>query len=172
MAPHPLVRGCAIFLFPMLLSSCVIPDDTSSIVSENSVTAAARTEMVGLSEADLRMCAGFPSEAVEMGEDGKILSYQRVVQRGNVNVVLPTSSFGILPSVGGSMNLAPNGYCHTQVRLVNGRVAEVAFAGNNNQPGSLNALCVSIVDGCLDYARKKRNMRPAPREDPPASEAR
>ncbi|TIS67976.1 MAG: hypothetical protein E5X00_26060, partial [Mesorhizobium sp.] len=44
-----------------ILSSCVIPDDTSRVAKEDPTTAAARREMVGLSEADVRMCAGFPT---------------------------------------------------------------------------------------------------------------
>ncbi|RWA80552.1 MAG: hypothetical protein EOQ30_22375 [Mesorhizobium sp.] len=39
-----------------ILSSCVVPDDTSRVAKEDVTAAAARKEMVGLSEADIRMC--------------------------------------------------------------------------------------------------------------------
>jgi len=101
------------------------------------------------------MCAGFPSATSDQGSEGTIWTYQRVVQRGNLNVVVPTSAFGVLPAVGGSVNLAPGGYCNTQVRLVGGRVAEVEFAGDNNQPNGINALCVSTIDSCVSYSGRK-----------------
>lgn len=147
-APH--------FCLLPILSSCMIPEDTSRRISEHHVTAAAKKEMVGLSEADLRMCAGFPTASADLGEEGRIWTYQREVRRGSLNVVLPTNSVGFLPAVGGSVNVAPGGYCHTQVRLVSGRVKEVAFAGDNNEPNRLNALCVAMVDGCVAYAREHK----------------
>ncbi|WP_246672577.1 MULTISPECIES: hypothetical protein [unclassified Mesorhizobium] len=100
------------------LWSCVVPDDTSKLAKEDPTTAAAQKEMVGLSEADLRMCAGFPTATADEGASGQIWSYERAVQRGNVNVVLPTFAVGPIPSVGGSVNVAPGGYCNTQVRIV------------------------------------------------------
>ncbi|MBZ9808426.1 hypothetical protein LB542_12960 [Mesorhizobium sp. BR1-1-9] len=142
------------------LWSCVVPDDTSTLAKEDPTTAAAKKEMVGLSEADLRMCAGFPTATADEGASGQIWSYERAVQRGNVNVVLPTFAVGPIPSVGGSLNVAPGGYCNTQVRIVDGRVAEVAYAGDNNLPNRRDGLCVSAVDACVVYARKQNKGRP------------
>lgn len=147
-------RFAPLFSLLPILASCIIPEDTSRRVRENPTTAAAKKEMVGLSEADLRMCAGFPTASADLGEDGRIWTYQREVRRGSLNVVLPTNSVGVLPALGGSVNVAPGGYCHTQIRLREGRVAEVAFAGDNNEPNSLNTLCVAMVDGCVAYARE------------------
>lgn len=101
------------------------------------------------------MCAGFPTASADLAEDGRIWTYEREVRRGTLNVVVPTNSLGILPALGGSVNVAPGGYCHTQVRLMDGRVTEVAFAGDNNEPNSLNGLCVAMVDGCVAYARQR-----------------
>lgn len=148
LAPH--------FCLLPILSSCIIPEDTSRRIKENPTITAAKTEMVGLSEAELRMCAGFPTASADLGEDGRIWTYQREVRRGSLNVVVPTNSLGALPALGGSVNVAPGGYCHTQVRLMGGRVTEIAFAGDNNEPNSLNALCVAMVDGCVAYARQHR----------------
>lgn len=154
--PHRSALPGVLLVCATALSSCVIPDDTSTRVGENATVYAARQEMIGLSETELRMCAGFPSAKAAAGEDGEIWTYQRTVQRGNMNVVLPSNSFGILPAVGGSLSMSQNGYCNTQVRLVEGRVVEIAFAGDNNQANSLNALCVNSVDSCVVYARAKR----------------
>lgn len=138
------------------LSSCVIPDDTSSIAKVDATTAAARKEMVGLSEADVRMCAGFPTATADTGPSGQIWTYQRTVQRGNLSIAVPTMAVGAIPAVGGSVNVAPGGYCNTQIRMLNGHVAEVAYAGDNNLPNSRDALCVSTVDACVAYARQRK----------------
>ncbi|TIT82092.1 MAG: hypothetical protein E5W56_06585 [Mesorhizobium sp.] len=138
-----------------ILSSCVIPDDTSRVVKEDATTAAARKEMVGLSEADVRMCAGFPTATADAGPSGQIWTYQRTVQRGNLSIAVPTMAVGAIPAVGGSVNVAPGGYCNTQVRMVGVRVAEVTYAGDNNLPNSIDALCVSTVDACVAYARQR-----------------
>ncbi|TIT46705.1 MAG: hypothetical protein E5W75_20475 [Mesorhizobium sp.] len=137
-------------------SSCVVPDDTSRIAKVDPTAAAARKEMIGLSEADVRMCAGFPTATADAGGSGQIWTYKRVVQRGNLSIVVPTLSVGPVPALGGSLNDAPGGYCDTQVRMVGGRVAEVAYAGDNNLPNRRDALCVSTVDACVAYARQHR----------------
>ncbi|CAH2403754.1 conserved exported hypothetical protein [Mesorhizobium escarrei] len=142
-----------------ILSSCVAPDDTSNVTKEDATAAAARKEMVGLSEADVRMCAGFPTATADAGGSGQIWTYQRTVQRGNLNVVIPTLAVGAIPTVGGSLNVDPGGYCNTQIRMVDGRVAEVAYAGDNNLPNNRDALCVSTVDGCVAYARQRHQVR-------------
>lgn len=153
----PLRQGapCLLLTSSLMLVSCVSPDDTSSVVSEHATVASARQEMIGLSEAELRMCAGFPDATSDQGDAGQIWSFRRSTQRGNTNVVLPATTFGVLPAVGGAVNISPSGFCHTQVRLVAGRVAEVEFSGDNNRPGSRNALCATQVDSCVAYARRK-----------------
>ncbi|TPL77484.1 hypothetical protein [Mesorhizobium sp. B2-3-15] len=143
-------------LLVVIQSSCVVPDDTSRIAKVDPTAAAARKEMVGLSEADVRMCAGFPTATADVGQSGQIWTYKRVVQRGNLSVVVPALAVGAIPTVGGSVNVAPGSYCDTQVRMVGGRVAEVAYAGDNNLPNKRDALCVSTVDACVTYARQHR----------------
>jgi len=82
------------------LSSCVIPDDTSRVAKEDVTAAAARKELVGLSEADIRMCAGFPSATADVGSSGQIWTYQRTVQRGNLSIAVPTMAMGCGRRVG------------------------------------------------------------------------
>jgi hypothetical protein len=112
--------------------------------------------MVGLSEADLQMCSGFPTAAADVGKAGQIWTYEHAAQRGNLNVAVPTVCVAAIPVAGGSVNVASGGYCNTQVRIESGHVAEVAYAGDNNTTGHLDRLCVSTVDGCVEYARQHR----------------
>ena len=83
-----------------MLNACMAPDDIKSVAGEHSTVAAARTEMVGLTEAELRMCAGFPDETSDSGQDGQIWSLRRSAQRGNTNLVVPATTVGMLPAVG------------------------------------------------------------------------
>jgi hypothetical protein len=144
-----------LLLSSMTLTACMVPDDIKSIAGEDSTVASARTEMVGLSETELRMCAGFPDATSDGGSAGQVWSFRRSTERGNTNLVLPATAFGVLPAVGGAVNIAPSGFCNTQVRLVEGKVAEVEFSGDNNRPGGRNALCATMVDSCVAYARRK-----------------
>jgi len=112
--------------------------------------------MIGLTEADLRMCAGFPTATADVGKAGQIWTYEHAAQRGNLNVAVPTVSVVAIPVAGGSVNVASGGYCNTQVRIESGHVVEVAYAGDNNTTGHLDRLCVSTVDGCVEYARRHR----------------
>ncbi|WP_245428810.1 hypothetical protein [Phyllobacterium phragmitis] len=123
--------------------------------------AAARKELVGLTEAQMRMCAGFPTAIADAGDAGKIWTYRDMnISRDSLNISVPTIGFGSVPGIGGGVNVATRGSCSTQVRIVGGRVAEIAFSGDNNTPTSLDALCSSMVDGCVVYARKlRRNGR-------------
>ena len=149
----------AIFFMLTSLSAvgCTVPDDTSRIVPPDQTTAAARKEMVGLTEADLRMCAGFPTATADVGKAGQIWTYEHAAQRGNLNVAVPTVSVAAIPVAGGSVNVASGGYCNTQIRIESGHVVEVAYAGDNTTTtGHLDRLCVSTVDGCVDYARHHR----------------
>jgi hypothetical protein len=148
-----------VLAFPILastmLTACMVPDDVKSVVGEDSTVASARTEMVGLSETELRMCAGFPDATSDRGSEGQVWSFRRSTQGGNTSLVLPATTLGVFPAVGGGVSIAPSGNCNTQVRLVGGKVAEVEFSGDNNRPGGRNALCATMVDSCVAYARRK-----------------
>jgi hypothetical protein len=119
---------------------------------EAATVAVARTALLGLSEVDIRMCAGFPSRTVDI-ESGQIWTYERSINRGGLSVALPTVGVGAFPELGGSVNVAPGGYCNAQVRFANGRVVDIAYAGDNDLPRGRNALCTTVVDECVAYAR-------------------
>ena len=118
---------------------------------EDATVAAARTVLLGMSETDIRMCAGFPSRTVDI-QSGQIWSYERTINRGGVNVALPNIAIGAIPALGGSVSVAPGGYCNMQVRFDSGRVVQVEYAGDNDLPRRRNALCEPIIDECVTYA--------------------
>jgi hypothetical protein len=119
---------------------------------EDATVAAARTALVGMSETDVRMCAGFPSRTADI-QSGQIWTYERTINRGGLNLALPNIDVGTIPALGGSLSVAPGGYCNMQVRFSNGRVAEVEYAGDNDLPRRRNALCEPLIDECVTYGR-------------------
>ncbi|MBB2972952.1 hypothetical protein [Mesorhizobium sp. RMAD-H1] len=145
----------------LMAASCAIPSDTSSTIKEDETVHEARRALVGLTETQMRMCAGFPTAVADAGMAGKIWTYQDPnISRGSLNVSVPTIGIGSVPGVGGGVNVTPGGSCSTQIRMVDGRVAEIGFSGDNNTPTSLNALCASMIDECVVYARQmRRNER-------------
>jgi hypothetical protein len=135
---------------------------TSSCLEEREAGAAAvaRTALLGLSDIDIRMCAGFPSRTADI-EQGQIWTYERNINRGGVSIALPTVDVGVFPALGGgSLSVAPGGYCNTQIRFSKGRVVDIAYAGDNDLPRRRNALCTSIIDECVDYVRRQHPATP------------
>lgn len=144
-------------ILSVTLVSCSIPPDTSRVVGENATISAARKELVGLSKDDVRMCAGFPGATSPTSDGGTIWAYRRDMPRGNWNVVNPSITlFGAIPAVNTSRSGSSGGNCSTQFRFADDRLSQVEFAGDNNNATDLNGLCVSMVDNCVIYARKKK----------------
>jgi hypothetical protein len=137
-----------------LLASCTVPADTSKIIHEDETVKSARKVMVGMSEADVRMCAGFPTYGASVTATEKIWTYQRSYARGGLNVGVSSLALGPVPGVTGATGTASEGFCNTQIRFVDGRVAQVEFAGDNNTTRRINGLCVSTFDACVVYGRK------------------
>lgn len=139
-----------------LLAACSIPPDTSRIVGENATVAEARKQLVGLDEDDVRMCAGFPTATSATADGGSIWAYRRDMPRGSWNVVNPAITlFGAIPAVNTSRSVSSGGNCSTQFRFAKGKLQQVEYAGDNNTETDINGLCVSMVDNCVIYARKK-----------------
>jgi hypothetical protein len=145
-----------LFLAGLLgLGACTVPADTSTVVREDTTVARARVAMVGMSEADVRMCAGFPTLGVDISGAEKIWTYQRNYSRGTLNVGVTSVAVGSLPGLTGASGAGAEGFCNTQVRFANGKVTQIDFAGDNNTLSHLNGLCVSTIDNCVVYAKRK-----------------
>jgi hypothetical protein len=152
-----------------LAGACTIPADTSTVVKEDKTVTASRSLMVGMSEADVRMCAGFPTMGTITGETEKIWTYQRIYARGTLSVGASTLALGPTPGLTGTTGMGTPGFCYTQIRFVDGRVKEIEFAGDNNTATAINGLCVSTVDRCVVYAKTQRKEEPVTTESRPAA---
>ncbi|MGV6875288.1 hypothetical protein ACUSIJ_21665 [Pseudochelatococcus sp. B33] len=111
-----------------------------------------KSALLGMSKTQVRMCAGLPNKTVT--DDGdEIWSYERVVSGGTA-ISLPTlpTNFAIPMSIPGPHFSQSNiSYCHAQVRFVQGRVVEVAYAGATDILNARDAACGQVVRGCIGY---------------------
>ena len=149
------LRYFAIMAFG-LLGSCTVPADTSHVVEEDRTVKASRSVMIGMNEADVRMCAGFPTMGVKLADNEKIWTYQRIYARGSISFGASTLAVGPTPGLTGGTGMGTPGFCYTQIRFVDGKVTQVEFAGDNNTATRVNGLCVSTVDRCVVYAKSRK----------------
>lgn len=114
---------------------------------EAELAAMAKASLIGKSQTDMRMCAGFPNNSGSFnGED--IWMYEHGAAPSGIftpNYNLPW---------GGQIGNTSSGYCRVQLRFVRGKVAEVAYAGQTEILGSTDAACAPIVKACIGYAER------------------
>jgi hypothetical protein len=126
----------------LLLSACA--------VEQHEIAESGKSVLIGMSDTDIRMCAGHPNNEDKI-KGGTIWMYEHgAASPGGVSVapVLPVFPFG-----GATIGESGNGYCRVQLRMENGRVTEVSYAGATSELGERDAVCAPIVRNCLDYRR-------------------
>ena len=102
----------------------------------------AQSELVGLSQDELHMCAGLPTKSETRGP----ATYDTYEQAAATS----SSDFSASLPLIGSLSFGASGYCHTTFRIVNGKVTEVAYAGDTGDIFGHVANCSQLVDHCLD----------------------
>jgi hypothetical protein len=145
-------RQFEIVVLGSLLSVCV----AGCGAREAELASHGKVRLTGLSQSEVRMCAGFPAKN-EKDKRGEIWMYEH-------GASMP-GGFTV-PAVGlpwgASLNSStPNGYCRVQFRFVGGRIAEVSYAGETDLWGHRDAVCAQIVRNCLDRvaARSGNDVR-------------
>ena len=110
---------------------------------------AARTSVVGYSQKDIRMCAGFPTQTYKDGAT-EFWSYKGDASSGGGIAV--STPLAVVPGLSQTTNVAaPSGSCSMQVRFVQGRVAEIAYSGDTDMAGVAHAFCAPLIRNCLSY---------------------
>jgi hypothetical protein len=109
----------------------------------------AKSGLVGLSETDIRMCAGHPA-AIDGYKGGEIMMYERdAIPPGGISPPATPLPWGI------EVAEPPVGYCRVQLRLEGGKVTEVSYAGQTDIWGAHDAACAPIVKNCMGYQGKR-----------------
>jgi hypothetical protein len=119
-------------------------------VNDSRVALEARTRLIGLTELQLESCAGVPDQKAAFGGTD-ILTYYA----GS------TSSTGLtIPLIGG-VSKSYGGYCHTIVRVDDGKVTAVRYAGEKDAVAAVDAFCAPTVRGCVYSPPSNQPAAPA-----------
>ncbi len=137
----------AIPLVLLVLSSCV--------TAGHDVAEKGRQIMIGMDSGMVQACAGIPTRTKKLDAHTEIYSYEiKNENRGGVELTIPV--------VGGGFKMGASGsYCDAVLRLVDGRVVELNFTGDNDDVAGHEGVCAPIVRGCL-RAREREEVRGDP----------
>ena len=133
----------AAFVLALALAGCASPAGERAQL--------ARDALIGLSEAELRNCAGAPDRSRETDS----VAYFTYETGGEPNVPSPTIGvYGGTQTIDSSFDVPlatrlQADYCEATFTLVDGRVARLAY---NSTRGGRHAECARIVEGCLAAA--------------------
>ncbi|MCQ8278591.1 hypothetical protein NFI95_09015 [Acetobacteraceae bacterium KSS8] len=128
------LRGAWLVL-PVLLSGCGY--GASKLAHQ------AQISMIGMSQADLVACAGPPDKTIQLSDATQIFNYvYKPNGTGGFNLELPLNLGGV--SLGGSGT-----YCSANIRVVNHRVSEVHYTGDDDKSVGSDGVCAPILRGCV-----------------------
>ena len=125
----------------------------SACTPSHEVARQGRQLVVGMDATALKACAGIPTRIEQLDPRTQLYSYENKYERtGGTEVTLPI--------IGGGLSLGGSGsYCHALVRIVDGRVAGVTYAGDNDDMIGKEGVCAPIFRGCLREQQKSREAR-------------
>ncbi|MCX2561655.1 hypothetical protein OQ252_09645 [Acetobacter farinalis] len=113
-----------------------------------SVTAhEAQTTMIGMTEEDILACAGIPAKTRTLDSHVKIFEYQRGRNIGTAasSTLIPVQSVvNIVRDIGEGDGTT----CVADFRLVDGKVQDVHYSGDNDMLIGTDGVCSTIVRGC------------------------
>lgn len=94
-----------------------------------------------MSELDLETCLGIPDQKETSGKT-TIFTYHANSSH-SLNLTVP-----IVDAIGVSFN----GYCHATFRLEKGRVTEIRYSGDTDDPlgAGKDSVCAPIVRACIE----------------------
>ena len=126
-----------------------------SCASGHGVATDGRRAVIGLDADSFQACAGIPTRTKRLDPRTEILSYE--LKNENVGGM----EFKV-PLVGGGFKLAGSGsYCHAIIRVVDGKVAEVNYTGDNDDFVGKEGVCAPIMRGCLRAHGKDPEVKTA-----------
>ncbi|SEO50926.1 hypothetical protein SAMN02990966_02124 [Rhodospirillales bacterium URHD0017] len=109
----------------------------------HSVATDGRRAVLGMNADTFQSCAGIPTRTKRLDERTELFSYE--LKNENVGGVEVS-----VPIVGGGFKVGRSGsYCHAVVRVVDGKVAELNYTGDNDDFVGKEGVCAPIVRGCL-----------------------
>ena len=114
-----------------------------------------RRTIVGMGADSVQSCAGIPTRTKRLDERTEIYSYE--IKNENTGGVQVT-----VPIIGGGFRIGASGsYCHAVLRLVDGKVAEFNYTGDNDDLVGREGVCAPIVRGCVRAHEKDPEVKTA-----------
>ena len=108
-----------------------------------------RRALVGMNAGDLQACAGIPNRTKSLDSHTELFSYEH--KNENVGGM----EFSV-PLLGGGFKLAGSGsYCNAIFRVVDGKVADLTYTGDDDDFVGKEGVCAPIVRGCLRALTEK-----------------
>jgi hypothetical protein len=143
--PLPAIRCLAL----LLVAGCAYQD--------SHVAQSAQQGLIGVSKADLDMCAGLPTKSERIDNTTEMRSYERSAETNSgINLTFPV--------IGGGVAIGAGGYCHATFKLVDGRVTELRYSGETSELGLPNGVCAPIVRGCVVQPVRHAEAPPPPQQ--------
>jgi hypothetical protein len=127
----------------VLLRSALIVLPLGACAPGYDVAKEGRRAVLGMDVDSFQSCAGIPTRSKRLNPRTEIFSYE--LKNENVGGVEVS-----VPIVGGGFKIGKSGsYCHAVVRVVDGKVAELNYTGDNDDFVGKEGVCAPIVRGCL-----------------------
>jgi hypothetical protein len=131
---RPTARAISLLVSVAMLGACAS--------SGHEVAEEARHALVSMNADDLQACAGIPNQTKRLDVHTELFSYE--IKNENVGGMQLT-----LPLIGGFKLAGSGSYCHAIFRVVDGMVAALTYAGDNDDFAGKEGVCAPIVRGCL-----------------------
>ncbi len=139
-------RPLSVLLRASAVATALAAASCVPVPGRETLVQSAKTALLGLTEDDITLCAGFPDHK-QVKNNINIWSYEYSTAGNNVAVSAPVLS-GIANT---SVNYSSGGNCHVQFLFIDGQVRRVAYAGDNDTAAGRDALCEPVIDDCLRY---------------------
>ncbi|MBV8193795.1 MAG: hypothetical protein JOY64_30640 [Alphaproteobacteria bacterium] len=130
-----MTRSVCVPLVMLLLGGCAF--------AGHRVAEEGRRAIVGMDAETVQACAGIPTRTKRLDDRTEIYSYElKNENTGGVQVTVPM--------IGGGFKIGSSGsYCHAVMRMKDGKVAELEYTGDNDDPVGREGVCAPLVRGCL-----------------------
>jgi hypothetical protein len=133
-------RHCALLLTLMGVTACGYNDSRSAHKGQLAV--------IGMTSEDLQACAGIPDKTAQLDDHVQIFQYTRTINIPSTNdsTLFPLQTVVNLTqtSMGGAGKT-----CIASIRLVDGRVTDMHYSGDNDRMIGSDGVCATLVKGCL-----------------------
>ncbi|GBR35988.1 hypothetical protein [Acetobacter peroxydans] len=104
--------------------------------------------VIGMTSEDLQACAGIPDKTAQLDDHVQIFQYTRTINVPSTNdsTLFPLQTVVNLTqtSMGGAGKT-----CIASIRLVDGRVTDMHYSGDNDRMIGSDGVCATLVKGCL-----------------------